>query len=93
MLRNSYKMLANANITVNKIPNGSGCYPFAKSHQIHQGSQSEQLRTLVTFQGGTSDSSNRAVHMCFDSRMRHNAFRWPGLRIFRLPSYSIVASQ
>jgi len=36
MLRNNYKM-----------PNASGCYPVAKSHQDVQGLQSEQLRTLV----------------------------------------------
>jgi len=32
---------------------------IAKSDQDHQGSQSEQLWTLVTFQGGVSVSSNK----------------------------------
>jgi len=30
-------------ITIYKMSNASGCYPVAKSHQDHQGSQSEQL--------------------------------------------------
>jgi len=32
---------------------------IAKSHQNHQGSQSEQLWTQVMFQGGVSVSSNK----------------------------------
>jgi len=32
---------------------------IAKSHRDHQGSQSEQLCTLVTFQGGVSVASNK----------------------------------
>jgi len=34
-------------ITIYKMSNASRWYPFAKSHQDHQGSQREQLRTLV----------------------------------------------
>jgi len=30
-------------ITIHKMSNASGYYPIAKSHQDHQGSQSEQL--------------------------------------------------
>jgi len=36
-------------ITIYKMSNASRLYPVAKSHQDHQGSQGEQLRTLVTF--------------------------------------------
>jgi len=32
---------------------------IAKSHRDHEGSQSEQLWTLVTFQGGVSVASNK----------------------------------
>jgi len=32
---------------------------IVKSHEDHQGSQSEQLWTLVTFKGGVSVSSNQ----------------------------------
>ena len=34
-----------------------------------------------------------SARMWFDSRLRHNAFRMPGLRTFRLPYHFIVASQ
>ena len=34
-------------------------YIIKKSHHDHEGSQSEQLWTLVTFQGGVSVSSNK----------------------------------
>ena len=36
-------------ITIYKMSKASRWYPVAKSDQDHQGSQSEQLRTLVTF--------------------------------------------
>jgi len=36
-------------ITIYKISNDSRWYPIAKSDQDHQGSQREQLWTLVTF--------------------------------------------
>jgi len=36
-------------ITIYKMLNASRTYPVAKSHQDHQGSQREQLWTLVTF--------------------------------------------
>ena len=38
-------------ITIYKMSNASRWYPVLKSHQDHQGSQREQLRTLVTFWG------------------------------------------
>jgi len=41
----------------------------AKSHQDHQRSLSEQFRTLVTFYGGTSASSNQC-HMWFEWKLR-----------------------
>jgi len=41
-------------ITIYKMSN-----VIAKSHQDHQGSQSEQLWTLMTFHGGVSVSSNK----------------------------------
>jgi len=34
-----------------------------------------------------------SVRLWFDSWLRHNAFRKPGLRTFRLPNHFIVASQ
>jgi len=34
-----------------------------------------------------------SFRLWFDSRLRHNAFRKPGLRSFRLPYHFIVASQ
>jgi len=43
--------------------NASGCYPDAKSYQVHQVSQSDQLRTLVRFQGGASAASNQRPHV------------------------------
>jgi len=36
---------------------------IAKSLQDHQGSQSKQLWTLVTFQGGVSVASNKRPHV------------------------------
>ena len=62
------------------------CYPFAKSHQDHLGSQSEQLRGLVTFQGGASLSSNLRPHVvqltaaspCFQvARVANFSFSFP----------------
>ena len=66
---------------------------IAKSHQDHQGSQNEQLWTLMTFQGGVSVSSNKRPLVGFDSWLRHNAFRKPGLRTFRLPYHVTALSQ
>jgi len=34
--------------TIYKMPNASGCYPVAKSHQAHQGSESELLQTFIS---------------------------------------------
>ena len=34
-----------------------------------------------------------SARLWFDSRLRHNAFRKPGLRTFRLPYHFVVASQ
>jgi len=65
---------------------------IAKSHRDHQGSQSEQLWTLVTIQGVVL-SLAISTRLRFDWRLRHNAFRNPGLRTFRLLCRFIVASQ
>jgi len=65
---------------------------IAKSHRDHQGSQSEQLWTLVTIQGMVL-SLAISTRLRFDWRLRHNAFRNPGLRTFRLLCRFIVASQ
>jgi len=64
----------------------------AKSHQDHQGSHGEQLWTLLTFHGGVLFPAISA-RLRLDSWLRHNAFRKPGLRTFRLPYHFIVASQ
>jgi len=63
MLRNK-RMLIN---TIYKMPNVSGCYLVAKSHQDQQGSLSEKLRTLVTVQdGGPAISAHTCLtHSCF----------------------------
>jgi len=50
-------------ITIYKMSNATRCYVVTKSHQDHQGSQREQLRTLVTFQGVA----------CVSSKQRQNA--------------------
>jgi len=50
-------------ITIYKMLYASACYPVAKSHQDSQGSQSEQLRTLVTFSGGASVSGIQCPHV------------------------------
>ena len=34
-----------------------------------------------------------SARLWFDSRLRHNAFKKPGLQTFRLPYHFIVASQ
>jgi len=52
-------------ITIYKMSNASRWYPVAKSHQDHQGSQREQLRTLVTFQGVACVSSNQRPYLVF----------------------------
>jgi len=48
------------------MSNASRWYPVAKSHQDRQGSQREQLRTLVTFQGVAcvSTSNQRSHQWC-----------------------------
>ena len=46
-------------ITICKISNSSRWYPVAKSHQDHQVSQREQLRTLAMFQGVVCVFSNK----------------------------------
>ena len=38
-------------ITIYEMSNATRWYPVAKSHQDRQGSQREQLQTLVTFSG------------------------------------------
>jgi len=53
---------ANTVITIYKMSNASRWYPVVKSHQDHQGSQREQLRTSVTFQGVVCVSSNQRPH-------------------------------
>jgi len=50
-------------ITIHKMSNASRWYLVAKSHQYHQGSQREQLRTLVTFLGVDCVSSNQRPHV------------------------------
>jgi len=45
------------------MSNASCWYPVEKSHLDHQGSQREQLRTLVTFEGVTCVFSNQHPHM------------------------------
>jgi len=57
-----YQMSAGA-ITIYEMSNASSWYPVEKSHQDHQGSQREQLRTLVTFSGVTNVFSNQHPHM------------------------------
>jgi len=62
------------------MSNASRWFPVAKSHQDHQGSQSEQLWTFVTFYGVACVSSNQRRHVlwltvasqCFQiSRVAH----------------------
>jgi len=49
-------------ITIYKMSNASRCYPVAKSHQDHKGSNYEPL------------SSATSARMWFDWRGRDNAF-------------------
>jgi len=50
-------------ITIYKMLNASCWYPVAKYHQDHQGSQKDQLRTLVMFQGVVCVFSNQLPHV------------------------------
>jgi len=51
-------------------------YPVAKSQQDHQGSQSEQLRTLVAFYGVASESSNQHPHLVWLTAASHCFQAW-----------------
>jgi len=79
-------------ITIHKMSNASRWCLVAKSYQDHQVLQREQLpvQKLETVKGPLVSPATSAG-MLFNSRLRHNAFRYPGLRTFPLRSHSIVA--
>jgi len=54
-------------ITIHKMSIASRWYPVAKSHQDHQGSQREQLRTLVMFYGTACVFSNQLPHVLWQT--------------------------
>ena len=76
-------------ITINKMSK-----VIVKSHQDHQGSQSEQLWTSVTFQGGVSVSSNKRP---LEIWLTAASQRFQNARVANFPTslsfYCIVASQ
>jgi len=56
---------------------------FAKSHQDHQGSQSKQLWTQVTFSGGLSVSSNKRPHVVW---LTATSQRFQNARVANFPT-------
>jgi len=82
-------MSADANVPIYKMSNA-----IAKSHQDHQDSQSEQIWTLVTFQGGVSVSSNKRPLVVW---LTAASQRFQKARVSNFPTslslYTVVASQ
>jgi len=74
------------------MSNASRCYPVAKSHQSHQGSQREQLQTLVTFSGAACVFSNQLPHVVW-LIVASQCFQIPSVAKFPTSFSSIVVSQ